>query len=223
MDLQNAPENDTTRHEATGTAGSEAGTTDAVPASPDRFVIVPILRHLSARGEGSPPFLEIPSAEHDALLHAKSNVRAGMQMERSYWALVENYRDYEEELLKLALLKAVRSSFEWEAIQFESMGVDRRLMNLLSTARAYLDQLDSTFHRHFQEQQVALKAHRSAQYDTRLGYRVLEALRNVVQHSGRGVHGLTYPHDRHGEGLRLRVFPRLSVSVLRETSSRRQS
>jgi hypothetical protein len=57
----------------------------------------------------------------------------------------------------------------------------------------------------------------AAEYDTRFGYRVMEALRNVAQHQALPVQMVSYPHETRGEYLRIRVIPGLMVSHLAST------
>ena len=75
---------------------------------------------------------------------------------------------------------------------------NRRLMNLLSSARTYAEQVAV---RHIPQvlpeaDAAAVKAAFSKEYDERLGYRAMDALRNHAQHFDAPVHLVNYPSRR---------------------------
>ena len=160
--------------------------------------------------------MPVSAGSFRALKAARRTIREAMNIERNYWALVENFRDYENELLQIPLAKALSHSFDWEEVQIENAMIDRRVLNLLASARAFLDQLNKITLNQFPDEAAAIKAHCSAEYDARLGYRVMELLRNIRLHVGLPLVGLSYPHDRHDNGLRMRVVPSIAVQALKE-------
>ena len=73
--------------------------------------------------------------------------------------------------------------------------MNRVLNNVLSTARGYIDQLPQVANQVFGADDP--RAKRSIeilkeQYDSHVGYRVLEAIRNHAQHSGFPIHSVSY-------------------------------
>jgi len=181
----------------------------------DRFLMIPLVRHRSS-------WIDISETEFNDLTTARRTLRAAVAIEQNFWLLVENYLDYEKELLNLALQGSVRSRFDWQSGQWDNLEVNRRLANLLSSARLYIDHLSHSFANVAGvDARDEISRQCAAEYDSRLGYRVLEALRNVMQHTSLGVHGLRYPHDRQDNELRIRVVPILDVSRLQETPFKR--
>ena len=109
---------------------------------------------------------------------------------------MENYAEYERELLNLGLRLVVFHHGQWHTFEEESLGVTRRLVNLLSAARLYIDQVSHDLSGLFGETHeicAAVKQTRSARYDASFGYRLMETLRNAVQH--RSIVGIRVKHN----------------------------
>ena len=103
---------------------------------------------------------------------------------------------------------------DWRGIQGDIAIITRRLSNLLSAARLYVDQIAQDLHDAFGSQhQVSneIKVKLSTEYDARLGYRVMEAVRNMMQHRSLPIHRLSYPQDSQPGGARFRTVPTLKL------------
>jgi hypothetical protein len=82
----------------------------------------------------------------------------------------------------------------YREVQDSRKFIARKLFNLLASARLYLDSLPKHAKRIFPDDAISLKCIKdapSAQYDLRLSYRVMEALRNYSQHAALPIHGVT--------------------------------
>jgi hypothetical protein len=101
--------------------------------------------------------------------------------------------------------------------------VCRRIVNLLSACRMYLDQcahhINNIYGKNSDNANL-LKQEKASQYDQYFGYRVMEALRNYTQHRGYPIHSMSFSRewlDFHNEGnsrLLYTVIPLISVSEL---------
>lgn len=87
-----------------------------------------------------PGIVEISKEEFEELCHAKQSVVVAASMEEKFDVLLENYREFEHDLLDLALGQMVSFDLSWESFRFDVQRVNRRVANLLSAARSYLDQ-----------------------------------------------------------------------------------
>ena len=135
-------------------------------------------------------------------------------VEQKFDLLLQNYADYERELLNISLHQAVYRDLDWRGIQGDIAIITRRLSNLLSAARLYVDQIAQDLHDAFGSQhQVSneIKVKLSTEYDARLGYRVMEAVRNMMQHRSLPIHRLSYPQDSQPGGARFRTVPTLKL------------
>ena len=116
----------------------------------------------------------------------------------------------------------------------ERLVLDRRLVNLLTSCRLYFDQTEHGISRLFgnpSQQLSDIKTTKNTLYDSCFGYRVMEAIRNHVQHSGLPVHVINYQmRHRDTDGFDYIEFtigpesevstfaenPKFKVSVLKE-------
>jgi hypothetical protein len=115
-------------------------------------------------------------------------------LEEKFDFILANYTEYEGELLRIALDKMVWGERDWSTYRQAKHTVNRRIVNLLSTSRLYIDQVHHDVTGISGPDAVAsVRAAASAEYDSRLEYRVMEALRNHVQHRDVPVHELTLP------------------------------
>lgn len=143
--------------------------------------------------------LEISGAEFATLANARKTLVDALAFEQKFELLLGNYLDFETGATRLSLtsLLGVDYTTYLSGATF-LLEANRLLMNLLTAARAYLDQVKQDF-KHlpltpaFGEHAKTLC---SAEYDDSAEYRFMEALRNHSQHKGMPVHGYTA-----GEGL----------------------
>jgi len=139
--------------------------------------------------------ISLTAEQYTHLSRAKNALIATIGIEQKFDLLLENYVEYESELLNLGLrLVAFRHS-QWHAFQQESLGVTRRLVNLLSAARLYVDQMSDDVSGVFGEEHeicAAVKRTSSARYDASFGFRLMETLRNAIQH--RSIAGIRLKH-----------------------------
>jgi hypothetical protein len=140
-----------------------------------------------------------------------------VELEEKLALLLDNFAEFEFELLRLS-----ENSLIWpnrnqmDAMQ-ERLTLDRRIVNLLTSCRLYLDQTDRGISRLFgnpSKQLNAVKHFKSDLYDNHKGYRVMESLRNYVQHSSLPVNLITYNLSRNKgrvmDYIQFMVIPQLS-------------
>jgi len=166
-------------------------------------------------------FIQIPQAEYKAIFKARADVLTFVGIERKFDLLVENYADYERELLEVSLQSLLVSESSYAREQDQGLAIERRLANLLTTAKLYLDQVDSDLSKVYRNKSDVRKHRdqaRSKQRETSQEYRVVEELRNHLQHRGMPLWGVTYPSSWNDSLTRLRfgVEPLLDVTQLRD-------
>ena len=144
---------------------------------------------------GKFPEIDIDKKRYDSLCHAKEVLLNGLEMEEKYEILVSNYLELEEKIQKHTVLAMARRPGSYEDFFEARMEFNIRLVNLLTSARLYKDQL----HRHVREivPQIPdikedINKQFSTQYDENIEYRFIEELRNHVQHRGTPVHWTQY-------------------------------
>jgi hypothetical protein len=121
--------------------------------------------------------------------------RSQLSIEEKYQILMENYEELEAELLRVSLGLTRYTPNPWVEISNARMRFNRRVLNYLSSARMYLDQVPSELENASRDPQPVVRSFEESQshhYDSKLSYRVCEALRNYTQHRDLPVHGFEY-------------------------------
>jgi hypothetical protein len=153
---------------------------------------------------------------------AQLHVPSVLFIEEQFDLLLANYIELESDLLSMAV-RVMASRPDVASIQRErNFFVNRRLLNLLSACRGYLDQTPHRLNALEHDDPSAItgsdfKSYARFEYDAWLGYRVMEAMRNYTQHVGFPVE-VTYQRGWVGEGVhakhRFAVMPYIDVKML---------
>src|SRR5882672_4620600 len=144
---------------------------------------------------GSAAMDPISERDYSELATAKTGLLEALFLEEKFDLVVENFLELETELLSSTARYMVHGKADYGWFQIERNLINRRLLNLLSVCRGYLD-----FSRSLGRNLLANEPERAAQfeggfgkhYDATFGYRVMEAMRNYVQHRGSPIHALQY-------------------------------
>jgi len=135
------------------------------------------------------PELEITKNKFEKIKTARKTLNAALAIEEKYEILYCNHIEYEQDLLSSALNSMSRFDFGYDKAFHTITTFNRRIINILTSARMYTDQMighlrdclptedDLTIKSFFKQQT-------SEQYDSNFEYSLMEALRNHVQHSG---------------------------------------
>jgi hypothetical protein len=117
-----------------------------------------------------------------------------MYFEEKFNILIENFLEYEQELFRATLNKMYfpTNTIEWTIGVEDIYSINRRFVNLLTTTKLYLDQAAHDLNSTFLGASECFTKLTRIEYDNVLGYRVLEALRNYVQHRGLPVHHMDW-------------------------------
>jgi len=160
-------------------------------------------------------FQEIRSAKQTCLL--------AVELAEKINLLIDNYYELEVELLRLAEGQRIWPKREHVQAMQERLLLDRRIINLLTSCRLYLDHSLHTASSLFGEgapEYIAAKKRVCERYDDIFGFRFMEALRNHVQHRGLLVDTIGYWYSRVTQNdqnfLLYTVEPRLELSSLEE-------
>lgn len=168
---------------------------------------------------GSPKFIKLSKQEYEDIKDSRNILLESLFIEQKFDLLIDDYLEFETELLEIGARELVRGSGAWTEFQDQRNHMNRRVVNLLSAARLYLDhtrhhlgKIESTVPSVKKNIEAAI----SAQYDECLGYRFMEALRNYVQHRGFPIHGVTYGASRTDHGTVYVVTPYIEWARLEE-------
>ncbi|MBZ9671640.1 hypothetical protein [Mesorhizobium sp. ES1-3] len=141
--------------------------------------------------------IDIPKEYYESLSSAITIILKAIDAEELFLVCVYNYEDYERNLLQSSIDDMLYKKDHYSDFWSVSTRAHQRLANLLSSCRAYLDQI-RTIAGGLEGSPASIadkiKALTNQWYDKSLSYRIMEGLRNFVQHRGFGVHGLSFGH-----------------------------
>lgn len=171
---------------------------------------------------GPHPELKLSEEDFFSIVEAKRGLFTSLWIEEKFGLVLDNYLEFEVELLEQSLRVAVFREFAYSSAQDRLYTAARRISNLLSSCRAYIDQTHSDLAGIYEGKQDVVDAIRTAfatQYEMRLGYRAMEALRNFSQHRSLPLHGISASYSRVDAATpphRIVSVPQLRVERLEE-------
>jgi hypothetical protein len=149
----------------------------------------------------STPEVSISEAQYLGAQDARTTLNAALALEETYDLLLSNFLELEQDALSTAAASVVRQNRSYEDDFDVRAQANRRVVNLLTAARLYLDHAPQRLTDCIDDPIVAreqLKEVTSEQYDAHFSYRFMEALRNHVQHSGLPIHKIQHTSKRIG-------------------------
>lgn len=159
--------------------------------------------YLAIKALGRHNRVEIDQATFEDIREAQVNLRHILDLEEQWVAVIQNYFVLEKGLLEAAVYHMVITDYERHSLDDRQLNFAVTLANLLSSCRAYLDQTIQhlgSLKPNYDDARAFSDA-RSHEYDTRFGYRFMEAMRNYSQHNGLPLHGSSYGVSSKERGL----------------------
>lgn len=144
---------------------------------------------LTQRVIGCVQKLDLNLDEFCRIKKSRDILSAAINLEQVYDFYASGLLDFERELLSISAEDMLRGSFTTNYFYDIGAAVGRRLGNLLSNARGYFDQAPRHFARCMGDKMAAKTArcYMNVEYDSNVNYRVMEAVRNHVQHQDVGI------------------------------------
>jgi len=172
----------------------------------------------------------ITQEHYEEIRRAHELIIFGVAIEEKLDLLVENYAELERELLDMAVQHCVFSGAIGELLSEARHRTNRRLINLLTAIRLYHDQTAHSLSSVYGKDSKILNDFRfsaSKEYDGKLSYRALEAIRNHVQHASLPITAISFPmntverddskeHPRPVTRIRYKVVPYIGTESLEE-------
>lgn len=173
----------------------------------------------------SPGSIEIDEEQYKRIKSAILSLFELLFYEEKLDLVIENFQEYESELLLIASRDMVFKDADYFSMSRERNTVSRRIVNLLSTCKMYMDQsiqhINNIFGENSKESEL-LRLEITSQYDNNFSYRVMEALRNYTQHRGFPIQSMTFSSEwleaeiEENHRLLHTVIPKINVSELAE-------
>jgi hypothetical protein len=169
---------------------------------------------------GSHPEIKIDELMFGQLKQARRCLSGILAIEEKYELLLSNFLDLETECLNITCINMISSSTSYNGFFDIRLALNRRIVNLLTSTRLYIDQIQRHVKACKPDDEAIIKKVKSllsTEYDSHFEYRFMEALRNYVQHCGLAVHSTSLgggwtSHEDDGElEFKTRIFTHKSV------------
>ncbi len=154
---------------------------------------------------GKQPILEIEEQDYHAIAAARESMYNALYVQEKFVYLIENPRELEIELLASTVRGMNFPDISWDQMIGTIHLFVRRVANLLSTVRLYIDHVKQDLKRTGncgEELTKEFELRLSGEYDDSFEFRLCEALRNYIQHCGipiRGIYRNSHVTDRASE------------------------
>jgi hypothetical protein len=162
----------------------------------------------------------INETDYHEILISRSCLLEISLFEEKYNFIIENYIEFEKELLNISTQMMVLQIIDPVEMRECKNNLSRRIANLLTTCTMYLDSCQhhmKTILCNQKEIDEKIDQLKNTQYDNILGYRVIEALRNHTQHRGFPIHNALFSYSLTADEPHLHrhsVIPVLDLSEL---------
>jgi hypothetical protein len=137
------------------------------------------------------PEIEITAQEYAEFEKARNILSNALAIEEKYEIVIANYLDFEKQILNTTTGYMAREHLDYSDFFEVRLGLNIRLVNLLTAAKLYVDQLNQNIRKcvpNVSDAEEVVKNFFSNEYDKNKEYRFMEALRNYVQHRGIPMH-----------------------------------
>lgn len=147
----------------------------------------------------SVPEIEITADEYAEFEKARNVLSNAFAIEEIYEIMIANYLDFEKQILIMTTDYMVRGDHDYSDSFEVRLGLNIRLVNLLTAVKLYVDQLNQNVREcvtNNDKTKETVKKFFSDEYDNNKQYRFMEQLRDYVQHRGLPVHLTQYGSRR---------------------------
>lgn len=179
----------------------------------------PIKYGLARMVLGSSSFLEITEDQFIDLERFRDIITNVIYIEEKFDILLENAKELEMEIIDISVSDSLFNGKEHKDFHIERNTLNRRIANLLTSCRLYLDHIDhhlSDLRKIAKIDTDAVGKIKSEQYDEQFGYRFMEALRNHVQHRGLPIKNTIYHDEKKIVDNATKFFVSLSIYISTE-------
>lgn len=154
-----------------------------------------MLYQLRIHAAGNYPEIEIDEVKFCSIVNARNILSAAMAVEEKYELLISNYIELEKEVLTATADNMINRDKDYSDFFDVRLLFNRRLVNLLTSSRLYIDQIQQHIKACLPnnlDASISVKEFFSQEYDSHFEYQFMEALRNFVQHRGLAVHSTNH-------------------------------
>lgn len=145
---------------------------------------------------------ELEKSYFEEVKFAKDNIFQILDIEEKFNMLLENYYEFEKHRLDTILKHSFNRNTNWSYFRNITYQSNRRLLNLLSTCKLYIDQIMHNISSlKIDDEKIkviskGIKEKLKDEYNTCKGYRIMCELRNYLQHRNLPIHSILMSTSR---------------------------
>lgn len=143
---------------------------------------------LTSKAVGDSPKTEINEDEFNKIKASRDSLWGSFSVERAYDIFIRNYYELERECISISLENVIyHKRNQYSSFLERLQSIDGRIINFLSTARMYRDQVPKYFETNFMKGEEICKSFKSKieqEKKKNLSFLFIEEFRNHVQHNG---------------------------------------
>ena len=175
--------------------------------------------HALAVGERSS---NLTGDEFDEIRRSVRLIRSAVRIEQGFDLVVENYFEFEQDILKASLTHMVFLDVSWRSMNNRALTLNRRIMNTFSAGGVYFDQLNL---KDYPTLTAELDLIKQRIRDTSPSYQLGRSLRNYMIHRDFDAHqvGCTMRDESIDDVGRLAFSTSVSIGGERLKADRRHS
>ncbi|WP_145146543.1 hypothetical protein [Paenibacillus xylanexedens] len=163
---------------------------------------------------------------YEKVKHAYENLLRFIWFEEKFRVLLDNFYEFEKDIYDI-YQNCVSVSTVKNQIEMGQEGINllnRRLLNFTASARMYIDEIEYDTTKIFKnstngEINKNLKKYKSEKYDSNVSYQLLELIRNICQHRGLLIRGITLVEPLIGEISITPIFVNIRYSDLKQNDN----
>lgn len=142
-------------------------------------------RYLTLSSTGCDPRVDVSEAEFEQIKLAVKGLISALRIEEKYNLLRENYAEFEKEMLDLTLSQCLFGDHDWLSDMRDLDAANRRLVNFLTTARLYEDQVQRELGKSYVNGASLARDFEAMMEDeagSSFSFQLMRELRNHAQH-----------------------------------------
>lgn len=159
----------------------------------------------------------ISKAKFLEVKEASTVLNMAVAIEENISIVAWNLYEFEADLLTIAQKRVIWLRSEFTISMYSRLLLERRISNLLSSCRLFLDHAPHVLSKIFpnsEKEQKSFKEFRNILHSQNKGYRYMDAMRDYIQHRGLLIYRMTFRQDGTIGSYRQTIIPSSSLIEL---------
>ncbi len=141
---------------------------------------------------GNSDVIEIKKEEYEFQKEIREKLFEVLKIEENFNLIINSFLDYENELSKITNERIFSKKFDKLFFENARVQINLKIINIFTICRMYIDTTNQHLNQIYSSNNLSkqIDTLKNKMYDTKIGYRSMEVIRNHVQHRGYPIHAL---------------------------------